>query len=95
MQAALNASDETVCFLLSWGASPDKTNANGDSALIFAIVSKCVTTIDLLAPLTQVNLGGALRQLAYHKIELTTGEIRQLVERAAQDRGAAIRGIEG
>ena len=29
------------------------------------------------------------------KVDLTTGELRQLVERAAQDREAAIRGLEG
>ena len=95
MDAALSASDETVSSLLSWGASPEKTDANGDPALIFAIQSKCVSTINLLAPVTQKNLGGALGRLAKDKIELKTEELRQLVERAAQDREAAIEGLEG
>ena len=93
MDAALNASDETVSSLLSWGADPDKTANNGDPALIFAIQSKCSTTINLLAPVTKVNLGGALDWLAGYKVELTTGELRQLVERAAQDREADIMGL--
>ena len=95
MSAALSASDETVSFLLSWGASPDKTNADGSTALMIAILSKCQTTINLLALVTQVNLGGALYCLARDKVELTSGELRQLVERAAQDREAAIMGLKG
>ena len=95
LDAALEASDETVSSLLSWGASPDKTDASNHTALKFAITSKCSTTINLLAPVTQVNLGSALYWLAREKVELTTGELRQLVERAAQDREAAIEGLEG
>ena len=94
MEAALEASDETVSSLLSWGASPEKTNADGRTALMCAIQSKCVSTINLLAPVTQKNLGGALVRLAKEKIELKTGELRQLVERAAQDREAAIKGLK-
>ena len=86
MSAALSASDETITSLLSWGANPDKTNANGNPALIFAIQSKCSTTINLLAPKTKANLGRALRILARMKVDLMTGELRQLVERASQDR---------
>ena len=41
-----------------------------------------------------MNLGKALRWLARYKIEVMTGELRQLVERAAQDREAAIEGLE-
>ena len=95
MDAALSAQDETITLLLSMGASPDKTDHDGNTALIFAIQSKCLTTINLLAPVTQVNLGGALQNLAFKKIEVMTGELRQLVERAAQDREAAIEGLEG
>ena len=82
MEAALSAQDETITLLLSMGASPDKTDHDHRTALIFAIVSKCLTTINLLAQVTQVNLGGALRWLARDKIEVMTGELRQLVERA-------------
>ena len=94
MDAALNASDETITSLLSWGANPDKTDADGDPALIFAIQSKCSTTINLLAPVTKENLGGALYWLAWFKVPMTE-EVKQLVERAAQDREAAIEGLEG
>ena len=79
MNAARSASDETVSLLLSLGANPDKTDVNGISALMAAIQSKCSTTINLLAPVTQVNLGEALRCLAKEKVELATGELRQLV----------------
>ena len=94
MIAAQSASDETVSSLLSWGADPDKTDADGATALIYAIQSKCSTTINMLAPKTKTNLGGALNWLAREKVDLMTGELRQLVERAAQDREAAIRGLE-
>ena len=95
MNAALHASDKTVSSLLNWGADPDKTDADGFTALMFAIQSKCSTTINLLAAKTNANLGGALYFLARNKVDLMTGELRQLVERAAQDREAAIRGLEG
>ena len=94
MEAALNASDETISSLLDWGADPDKIDTDGRTALMMAIQSKCLTTTNLLAPKTTVNLGGALYRFAKDKVELTTGEIRQLVERAAQDREAAIKGLE-
>ena len=95
MSAALLASDETVSSLLSWGADPDKTKVNGDTALICAIQSKCPTTINLLAPKTKGNLGRALWKLARYNVDLMTRELRQLVERAAQDREAAIKGLQG
>ena len=95
MVSALAAHDETVLSLLSWGASPNRTDADDNTALIFAIQSKCSTTIKLLAPVTQFDLGRALRRLARYKVELETGELKQLVERAAQDREAAIEGLEG
>ena len=94
MEAALSASDETVSSLLSWGASPDKT-ADGDTALIFAIQSRCLTTINLLALVTQVNLGGALYWLARDKVELMTEELRKLVERAGQDTEMTIKVLTG
>ena len=95
MDAAVAAQDEMVKLLLSMGASPDKTANDNLTALIFAIQSKCLTTINLLAPVTQVSLGRALFFLASENIEVMTGELRQLVERAAQDREAAIEGLEG
>ena len=42
-----------------------------------------------------MKLGEALQWLARDKIEVMTGELRQLVERAAQDREAAIKGLLG
>ena len=93
MAAAMAAADETVSSLLSIGASPDKILSDGAHALRFAIQSTSSTTINLLAPVTQVNLGVALHHLARSKVKLVTGELRTLVERAAQDREAAIKGL--
>ena len=95
MAAALEASDETISLLLSLGANPDKTDDGGKTALIAAIQSKCSTTINMLTPVTRVNLGGALRCLARDKVEVTTGQISQVVERAAQDEEAANIGLLG
>ena len=63
--------------------------------MIFAIQSKCIRTISLLAPLTQVNLGAALVWLAKYKVELATRELRQLVKRASEDQNVAIKGLNG
>ena len=95
MVAAMEASDETISLLLSLGANPDETDDAGKTALIAAIQSKCSTTINMLTPVTRVNLGGALRCLARDKVEVTTGQISQLVERAAQDEEAANIGLLG
>ena len=95
MCAAYAASDETITLLLSMGASPNKTDCDGDTALILAIESNCVTTVNLLAPVTQAVLGRAIEWLAKNKIELKTKELTLLLEMAAQDREAAIRGLQG
>ena len=96
MSAARSASDEAVSLLLSLGANPDKTDEDGTgTALMMAIQSTCITTINLLTPVTQVNLGPAMVFLAREKVDLTSGELRQLVERAAQDKEAAIEGLKG
>ena len=93
MVAAQSACDETISSLLSWGASPDKTAHNDKTALISAIESKCPSTISLLVPVTQVNLGKALYCLAMFKVDVMTEELTQLVERAAKDKNALIEGI--
>ena len=79
MAAALLASDDTVSSLISWGSLPDRTDANGRTALIFAIESKCLTTISLLAPVTEAKLGRALEQLVRKKVELTIEQLRSLL----------------
>ena len=71
MYAAAEAADETVAFLLSKGASPDLMNKNGNTALGNAIRSMCSSTIDLLAPVTQEGLEGALENFANWPTELT------------------------
>ena len=71
MSAASGASDETVAFLLSRGASPDLVNKVGQTALALAIQTLCSSTIDLLAPITQKGLGFALTNLAIYQTELT------------------------
>ena len=75
MEAALLGSDKAVSSLLSWGASPDKTANNGNTALICAIQSECQTTISLLAPVTKVNLGRTRENLTRDNVELVTGEL--------------------
>ena len=92
MQAALNTSNETVLFLLSQGASPNKSSANGRNALVFAIQSKCLITINLLAPWTHTYLGGVLVRLAKDKVDITA-DIKELVKRAAQDNDTALEGF--
>ena len=81
MRAALGAADETVAFLLSKGASPDLMDKGGWTALACAIHSMCSSTIDLLAPITQKGLGGALMNLATWKTELTPA-VKELLKRA-------------
>ena len=71
MSAALGAADETVAFLLSKGASPDLMNKHGQTALVAAIQTLCLSTIDLLAPVTQKGLAEALINLATWQTELT------------------------
>ena len=70
MCAAMEAADETVSFLLSLGVSPDIicTGKGNKNALLAAIQSKCVTTINLLAPVTKENLGAALGWLAKKRL---------------------------
>ena len=93
MHAALNASDETVSLLLFLGANADKTDDGGISALMAAIQSKCISTINLLAPTTNVNLEGALNRLIKDKIQLKSQELQLLLQRAAQDKVVAVMGV--
>ena len=92
MTAAHGGSDETVAFLLSKGADPDLMCNNGDTALVAAIQSQRLSTIDLLAPVTQKGLGRALQWLAISQSELTPS-VKGLLERATLDddaRGALV-----
>ena len=93
MCAALDASDETVSFLLSKGVSPDETDNIGRTALIYAIQSKCTTTINILAPVTYFNLGKALHKMIVERVDQMTEELKRLVEKVAQDRETAIDGL--
>ena len=92
MDAAFGAADETVAFLLSKGADPDLMNKNGNTALVFAIQSMCSSTIDLLAPVTQKGLEGALRNLATWQTELTPA-IKELLVRASSEEDALGLGV--
>ena len=71
MTAAHGGSDETVAFLLSKGADPDLMCNNGDTALVAAIQFQRLSTIDLLALVTQKGLRAALENLAVFKTDLT------------------------
>ena len=95
MVAARAAADETVSTLLSLGASPDKTLPSGTvTALTMAIQSKCLSTINLLAPVTNVSLGESLIKLAASKMEISH-ELEEMIERAAQDYESAFVGLQG
>ena len=82
--AASEAADETVAFLLSKGASPDLMNDIGQTALVVAIQTLCLSTIDLLAPVTQKGLGRALQWLFTSQTERTPA-VEGLLERARSD----------
>ena len=94
MTAARAAADETVSALLSLGASPDKTDANGTTALSMAIESKCLSTINLLAPVTNARLGRSLVKLACAKVKISL-EVEEMMERVAQDYQSALLGLQG
>ena len=72
-------------FLLSKGADPDLMDNDGDTALVAAIQFQRLSTIDLLAPVTQKGLGRALQCLAISQTELTPA-IKKLLERASSDK---------
>ena len=95
MSAVLFGADETVSLLLSRGASPNKTTASGDTALVGAIQSMCPSTVELMASVTRVKLGIALGWLADSKLGLSEEIEKQLVERATQDSNEAITGLIG
>merc|ERR1719222_742348 len=84
MYAAKKAAEETVAFLLSKGADPDLMCNNGDTALVAAIQFQRLSTIDLLAPVTQKGLGRALQRLAISQTERTPA-VKGLLERARSD----------
>ena len=84
MSAAFGGADETVAFLLSKGANPDLMDDNGQTALVAAIQFQRLSTIDLLAPVTQKGLGRALQWLAISQTERTPA-VEGLLKRARSD----------
>ena len=92
MYAATQASDETVAFLLSKGASPDLMDNYNLTALASAIQWKCSSTIALLVPVTKKGLDKALIWLAARHRELTPA-VEDLLRRAASDEGTARMGV--
>ena len=92
MSAAVFASDETVAFLLSRGASPDLMENSNATALVAAIQSGCSSTIDLSAPTTKKGLDKALQWLAAYHTELTPA-VEELLRRAASDKDAVRMGV--
>ena len=61
--------------------------------MMAAIQTKRISTMNLLGPVTQVNLGRAIIRLVRDRVELATEDLRQL--RAAHDNEAAIEGFLG
>ena len=93
MYAASRASDETVVFLLSKGASPDLMDFTKGTALQVAMNTNCSSTIDLLAPVTTKGLKEALIFVAAYHTDLTPA-IEDLLRRAALDKNALMLGVE-
>ena len=91
MLTAFEAADEAVAFLLSKGADPDLMDEEGRTAFVAAIQTKCSSTIDLLAPVTQKGLGLALVNLATWGVELTPA-VKKLLIRALSDKDVLIKG---
>ena len=94
MTAARAAADDTVSLLLSLGASPDITNHDGTTALCMALESGCLTTINILAPVTNANLRRALVKLSSEKTKISV-EAEEMIERAVQDYKTALLGLQG
>ena len=93
MYAASEASDETLAFLLSKGASPDVMDYdNHATALVAAIQTKCSSTINLLAPMTKRGLDKAVRYLAIHNTDITPS-IEDLLRRTASNKETARQGV--
>ena len=94
MSAARVGSDATVAALLAWGARPDRTDDDGDTALVFALQCGVSSTIALLAPVTNTGLGKALQFLAKFQVSMSPPATRELVERAARDPETALEGLK-
>ena len=104
MRAAQNGADETVRELLRWGASTRKVArarlyfdpckiGTGLNALGFAVLSKCHSTITLLASMTDTGLEGLLYLLCSEQMEVTQ-PLEELIKRlSGTDKGAAIAGL--
>ena len=87
MQAASRGGDETVSMLLDLGVKTD-------SALKWAIQSKSISKIGLLAPTAaQPDLAGILTALAAEQVQLLP-PIHNLIEKAAEDKETAISGLK-
>mgnify|MGYP001183333908 CR=1 FL=1 len=82
MAAALNGGDETVSMLLDLGVKTD-------SALKYAILSKSNSTIEVTADQPVCDLPGILHALAAEPTVQMTPAIRNLVEKAAENKETA------
>ena len=93
------SADDNVAFFLSKGASPDAVDSIGMTALSHAIGSRCSSTIDLLAAVTneQKNegnrLASAIQKLAFEMTEVTPA-IEDLLRRISLDQDIVKAGIE-
>ena len=100
MHAAQNGADETVRELLRWGASTKRVVrarlhfdpckvGTGLNALGFAVLSKCHSTISLLASVTDTGLKSLLYLLCSQQMEV----IQPLEELIIRLSSTDIRGI--
>ena len=93
MFAAMFGADEAAQELLRWGANPNAVAGDGTTALSCALDSKCLSTISLLAPVTNTGLGVVLGCLAKEQVELTK-PLRDFVARTATDGMTVMAGLK-
>ena len=92
MFAARFGCDATMRALLSRGANHDLTDHKNDTALVYAIISECDTTIVILASLTTVSLDNVLYSLAKYQTDISPA-ISKLLERYTSNVELAMTGL--
>ena len=96
MAAALSGADKSVRLLLKYGAHPDVTDKDDNTALLAAVEAGATTTIDILAPVTSVGYSVAqtvdLMAKYHHKIKLTK-PLKGFLRRCSENHNVLEQGI--
>ena len=104
MHAAQNGADETVRELLRWGASTKRVVrawlhfdpckvGTGLNALSFAVLSKCHSTISLLASVTDTGLKSLLYLLCSKQMEVIQPLEELIIRLSSTDKEAVTAGL--